>query len=62
MGITTILALVGVLETLIQDAPEAVSIFGTVKAMLINGTEPTADQWTVLDAAMKSHHAALQAA
>lgn len=62
MGITSIFALVGILETLIQDAPEAISIFGTVKAMLINGTEPAADQWARLDAAMKAHHAALQAA
>lgn len=62
MGITTILALVGVLETLIQDAPQAVAIFGTVKDMLVNGKEPTADQWAALDTAMSAHHAALQAA
>ena len=62
MGITTIIALVGVLETLIQDAPQAVALFGTVKAMLISGTEPTAKQWAALDAALVSSHAALQSA
>lgn len=61
MGITTILALAGVLETLIKDAPEAISTFQTVKAMLVNGTEPTAEQWAALDTAMAAHHAALQA-
>ena len=62
MGITTILALVGVLETLIKDAPQAISIFNTVKDMLVNGTEPTQAQWDALDAAMKSDHDALQSA
>lgn len=62
MGITSILALVGVLETLLQDAPQAIATFNTVKAMLVSGTEPTPAQWAALDAAMASHHAALQAA
>jgi hypothetical protein len=62
MGITTVLALVGVLETLITDAPQAIATFNTVKAMLVNGTEPTVAQWAALDAALASHHAALQAA
>jgi hypothetical protein len=62
VGITSILALVGVLETLISDAPEAIATFNTVKAMLVNGTEPSDAQWSALDASLKSNHAALQAA
>jgi len=62
MGITSILALLGVLQSIVQDAPEAIALFNQVSAMLKNGTEPTQAQWAALDAAMSSHHAALQAA
>ena len=62
MGITTLIALAGVLEKLIQDTPQAISLFQTVKAMLVNGIEPTADQWASLDAALTASHAALQSA
>lgn len=62
LGITSILALVGAVESLIQDTPEAIATFNTVKGMLTAGTEPTTDQWAALDAQLKSNHAALQAA
>jgi hypothetical protein len=60
MGITSILALLGAIETLISDAPQAVATFTTVKNMLIAGTEPTAAQWAALDGALSDSHAALQ--
>lgn len=62
MGATTILAILGVIEEIIKETPEAIALFQTVRAMLVNGTEPTEAQWTALDAALSDHHAALQAA
>ncbi len=62
MGITSILAILGIIEEIIKDTPEALGLFQSVRAMLINGTEPTVQQWAALDASMKSHHDALQAA
>lgn len=62
MGPTSILAILGVLQSILQNTPEAIALFTQVSAMLKNGTEPTDAQWTALDAAMSSHHAALQAA
>jgi hypothetical protein len=60
MSIATILALLGVVETLIQDTPQAVALFASVKAMMASGTEPTADQWAALNAQLATDHAALQ--
>lgn len=62
MGATSILAILGVLQGIIQEAPQAIALFDQVSTMLKSGTEPTQAQWTALDTALASHHAALQAA
>lgn len=62
MGATSILAIIGVLQGIVQEAPAAIALFNQVSAMLKSGTEPTDAQWAALDTALASHHAALQAA
>lgn len=62
MGGTSILALLGVIEEILKDTPEAVAMFKQVEALFMTGTEPTLEQWTALDVALSAHHAALQAA
>ena len=60
MGATTIFALLGALKTVIQDTPEAVSMFETVEGLFNSGKEPTAAQWAALDAQLTTAHQALQ--
>lgn len=58
---TTILALIGAIETIIQDTPQAMALFEAVKSMLTSGAEPTSAQWATLTAMLTTDHAALQA-
>jgi hypothetical protein len=62
MSITTILALIGAIETIIQDSPQAITLFDTVKAMLTSGTAPTDAEWSTLDVLLTGDHEALQSA
>ena len=62
MSITTILALISAIETIIQDSPQAITLFDTVKAMLTSGTEPTDAQWRTLDGLLTADHAVVQSA
>jgi hypothetical protein len=58
---TTILALLSVIQTIIQDTPQALALFEAVKSMLLNGSEPTVEQWTELDAMLTADHLQVQA-
>ncbi len=60
MSITTLLALIGAIETIIQDTPQALALFATVKALLTSGAEPTAAQWASLNTLLTADHAAVQ--
>jgi hypothetical protein len=60
MSPAAILALLQVIDGLITQAPEALSLWATVKAMLTGNTDPTADQWTQLVGQMAAAHAAVQ--
>jgi hypothetical protein len=60
MSIATILALLGVIETVVQDTPQALALFASVKAMLASGAEPTPEQWSALNAQLATDHAVVQ--
>lgn len=62
MSAATISALMELLEAVIQDTPEAIALFNSVKAMLEGGTEPTPEQWADLDTKLAAAHASLQGA
>jgi hypothetical protein len=62
MSLATILALLGMIETVVQDTPQAIALFASIKAMLASGAEPTAEQWAALTAQLATDHAAVQSA
>jgi hypothetical protein len=62
MPVSTLLTLLGVLQTIIQDTPEAITLFNTVKAAMTQDTPPTPEQWEVLVTAYNAAHAKVQAA
>jgi hypothetical protein len=62
MSVATILALLSVIETIVQDTPQALALFASVKSMLSSGVEPTTDQWAALNAQLVTDHAAVQQA
>lgn len=62
MSAATILALLSVIQTIIQDTPQALALFEAVKSMLISGSEPTIAQWTALNAMLTADHLAIQTA
>ena len=60
MSITTILALLAAIETIIQNTPQALALFDAVKSMLTSGSEPTPEQWTELNAMLTADHINIQ--
>jgi hypothetical protein len=61
MSAALIATLMQVLELIIEDTPEAVSLFNTVKEVFTQGTDPTPAQWQALVTALASSHAKVQA-
>jgi hypothetical protein len=62
MPIATIMAIMGAVETVIQQTPEAIALFNAAKAALSGGTDPTSEQWSTLMTAMAAAHAKVQVA
>lgn len=56
-----VLALLPVIETIIQETPAAIALWGEVKAMLTQGSDPTPAQWAALVGALAASHAKVQA-
>ncbi len=61
MSPTSLIALLGVIETIVQQTPAAIALFNSVKTLMTSGAEPTDAQWAALDAALTADHAAVQA-
>ena len=61
MDPATIIALLSVLQTIIQDTPAALALFNSVKTVLTQGTDPTPAQWQALVTAMATAHTQVQA-
>lgn len=55
-----IIALLPVIETIIEDTPAAIALWGQIKTMISQGTDPTTAQWQALVAAMAASHAKVQ--
>jgi hypothetical protein len=62
MDPATIVTLLGLADNLIQDVPEAVAAWNSIKTAITSGTEPTSNAWTTVMAQMDAAHAAMQAA
>ncbi len=62
MNPAIIAAVLSAIETIIQDTPEAIALFNAAKAVLTQGGDPTAAQWTDLLASVTAAHAKVQAA
>ncbi len=61
MSAALIATLMQVLQIIIQDTPEAISLFNLVKTVVTQGSDPTAEQWQQLLAGLAATHAKVQA-
>jgi hypothetical protein len=61
MDPVTIAAILALVETIIQETPQAIALWNAAKAALLSGTDPTTAQWVALAQATASAHAKVQA-
>lgn len=62
MNPALILPIISLIETIIQDTPQAIALFQTVKTVMTQGSDPTPEQWAALLTAMAAAHTKVQAA
>ncbi len=61
MSPATLIALAGIIETLIQQTPQAIALWNEIKASLTSGNEPTTAQWQAIAVGLAASHAQVQA-
>ena len=62
MSAATVAVLISVIETIIQETPQAIAMWNSIKTILNQGTDPTPAQWASLVTALTAAHQKVQAA